>query len=165
MKIAYLKFEGSENPNQALADLAQDLLDAGWRVIGTTQTNIPRQDTHKCDMDVRLLPEGAVIRISQNLGPKSRGCQLDPDALEQAVNETMARMDHADILIINKFGKHEALGRGFRQAIADAMAKDIPVLVGTNALNLDAFLEFSDGAAQGLSADELAGWAKGVLAL
>lgn len=164
MKIAYLKFEGSENPNQALADLAQDLLDAGWRVIGTTQTNIPRQDTHKCDMDVRLLPEGAVIRISQNLGPKSRGCQLDPDALEQAVNETMARMDQADILIINKFGKHEALGRGFRQAIADAMAKDIPVLVGTNALNLDAFLEFSDGAAQGLSADALAGWAKGVLA-
>lgn len=164
MKIAYLKFEASENPNQALADLAQDLLDAGWRVIGTTQTNIPRKDTHKCDMDVRLLPEGAVIRISQNLGPKSRGCQLDPDALEQAVNETMARMDRADILIINKFGKHEALGRGFRQAIADAMAKDIPVLVGTNALNLDAFLEFSDGAAQGLSAEELAGWAKGVLA-
>lgn len=164
MKIAYLKFEGSENPNQALADLAQDLLDEGWRVIGTTQTNIPRQDTHKCDMDVRLLPEGAVIRISQNLGPKSRGCQLDPDALEQAVNETMARMDQADILIINKFGKHEALGRGFRQAIADAIAKDIPVLVGTNALNLDAFLEFSDGAAQGLSADALAGWAKGVLA-
>lgn len=164
MKIAYLKFEGSENPNQALADLAQDLLDAGWRVIGTTQTNIPRQDTHKCDMDVRLLPEGAVIRISQNLGPKSRGCQLDPDALEQAVNETMARMDRADILIINKFGKHEALGRGFRQAIADAMAKDIPVLVGTNALNLDAFLEFSEGVAQGLSTDELAGWAKGVLA-
>lgn len=163
MKIAYLKFEGSENPNQALADLAQDLLDAGWRVIGTTQTNIPRQDTHKCDMDVRLLPEGAVIRISQNLGPKSRGCQLDPDALEQAVNETMARMDQADILIINKFGKHEALGRGFRQAIADAMAKDIPVLVGTNALNLDAFMEFSEGVAQGLSADELAGWAKGVL--
>ncbi|MFY0621569.1 MAG: DUF2478 domain-containing protein [Pelagimonas sp.] len=164
MKIAYLKFEGSENPNQALADLAQDLLDAGWRVIGTTQTNIPRQDTHKCDMDVRLLPEGAVIRISQNLGPKSRGCQLDPDALEQAVNETMARMDQADILIINKFGKHEALGRGFRQAIADAMAKDIPVLVGTNALNLDAFMEFSEGVAQGLSADELAGWAKDVLA-
>ena len=48
----------------------------------------------------------------------------------------------ADILIINKFGKHEADGRGFRPVIAEALSNGIPVLVGINALNFDAFQSF-----------------------
>lgn len=48
-----------------------------------------------------------------------------------------------DLLVVNKFGKHEAEGRGFRTVIADAIALDIPVLVGVNALNLEAFQEFA----------------------
>jgi hypothetical protein len=109
-------------------------------------------------MDVRILPDGAVIRISQNLGPKSRGCQLDPNALEQAVTETNTRLTNADILIINKFGKHEATGRGFRQTIADAMEADIPVVVGTNGQNLDAFISFTGGTAEPLSESNLGAW-------
>ena len=48
----------------------------------------------------------------------------------------------ADLLIVNKFGKHEAEGRGFRDVIAEAVAMDIPVLVGINALNRSAFESF-----------------------
>jgi nucleoside-triphosphatase THEP1 len=163
MKIAFLMSDGSFDPNRALAELAQSLLDQGWRVVGTTQTNIPRQDTHKCDMDVRILPDGAVIRISQNLGPNSRGCQLDPDALEQAVSKTNTRLADADILIINKFGKHEATGRGFRQTIADAMEAGLPVVVGTNGLNLDAFISFTGGTAEPLSESDLGAWTQAAL--
>ena len=61
-----------------------------------------------------------------------------------------------DLLIINKFGKHEAEGRGFRPLIAEALARDIPVLLGVNALNLDAFEGFSCGLAEELSADATA---------
>lgn len=162
MKIAFLKSQDNVDVNTVLAQLAERLLDDGLRVVGTTQTNTERADTHKCDMDVRILPEGEIIRISQNLGPNSRGCQLDPDALEKAVAATLTRLDGADLLIVNKFGKHEADGRGFREVIAAAMDKGVPVLVGTNGLNLDAFLTFTAGAAECLAADlpALADWAK-----
>ena len=59
----------------------------------------------------------------------------------------------ADLLLINKFGKHEAGGRGFRNAIAMALAQDMPVLVGLNAMNEPAFQEFVGGSAQNLPAD------------
>ena len=134
MKIAYLKSQDGIDVNLVLADLAARLLTDGLRVVGTTQTNIVRADSHKCDMDVRILPEGDVIRISQNRGPNSRGCQLDPDALEQAVTQTMARLDQADLLIVNKFGKHEADGRGFRDVIAAAIEKGVPVDAKAKAL-------------------------------
>lgn len=35
-----------------------------------------------------------------------------------------------DAFLLNKFGPEEAEGRGFRHAIADALEKGIPVLVG-----------------------------------
>ena len=52
-----------------------------------------------------------------------------------------------DCLIINKFGKQEADGRGFRNVIANALADDIPVLVGLNQLNKEAFQTYTDGLA------------------
>jgi hypothetical protein len=53
----------------------------------------------------------------------------------------------ADLLIVNKFGKHEAEGRGFRDVIAEALAMEIPVLVGLNSLNRPAFEDFAEGLA------------------
>lgn len=51
----------------------------------------------------------------------------------------------ADLVILNKFGKQEAEGRGFREALAGAVAEGIPVLVGLNALNKAAFETFAAG--------------------
>jgi hypothetical protein len=60
---------------------------------------------------VRVLPEGAILRISQVLGPQARGCRLVPAALETAVVLVVAGLScGADLLIVNKFGKHEAEG-------------------------------------------------------
>lgn len=167
MKIAYINSDRTGAVNTALSELAKYLLDRGVRVVGTTQTDTPRQDGHKCDMDVKVLPDGDVIRISQDLGLNSRGCRLDPDALEQAVAQTLARLDTAELLIVNKFGKHEADGRGFREVIGAALARGIPVVVGTNGLNLAAFQEFSAGQAVGLPADvpELLNWLEGFRAV
>jgi hypothetical protein len=104
--------------------------------------------------DLRVLPEGETIRISQSLGSHSRGCRLDPAALEQAVGYVTTSLSQSpQLLIINKFGKHEADGRGFRPVIAEALALDIPVLLGVKGLNADKFLDFTDGAAERLDPD------------
>ena len=116
-------------------------------------------------MDVRVLPEGPVIRISQSLGAGSRGCRLDPGALETAIGLCEARLEGADLLIVNKFGKQEASGRGFRGLIGEALARDIPVLVGLNRMNHDAFHEFTGNEAVELAPepDALRGWLADVL--
>lgn len=162
MKLAFAISPGRGDVDLLMASLSEVLQADGLRVCGTVQVNSERPDDGPCDMDVKILPEGPVIRISQSLGKASRGCRLDPDALESAVGLVGARLAAgADVLIINKFGKHEAEGRGFRDLIAEAIGRDIPVLVGLNRLNAPAFQEFCGGLAVELPphAADLAAWA------
>lgn len=154
MKFAYTIAPGRGETNLLLADVAGVMAQAGLTVCGTVQIDTDREKVHHCDMDVQVLPNGPLIRISQSLGKLSRGCRLNTDALEQAVALTeQGLVVGADILLINKFGKHEAEGRGFRNSIADALSRDIPVLVGVNKLNVDAFQEFCGGEAIALEPD------------
>ena len=151
MRIAYTVAPGRGDTDLLLAGLASDLEARGVRTVGTVQINTACGDDGPCDMDVRVLPEGPVIRISQSLGTGSRGCRLDPGALETAIGLCEARLETADLLIVNKFGKQEALGRGFRGLIGEALGRDIPVLVGLNRLNHDAFHEFTGNEASELA--------------
>ncbi len=160
MSLAYVCLPGRGETDAFLVALARGLERRGHRLAGTVQTNVERACTHHCDMDVQVLPDGPVIRINQDLGAGSTGCRLDPGALEQAVAAVAPRLAAADLLIVNKFGKHEAEGRGFREVIAEALARGIPVLVGLNGLNLPAFEGFAGGLAVPLPAEEeaLAAW-------
>lgn len=143
MKLAYTMAPGRGDTDLMLHGLALSVVKQGYRPVGTVQINTEGEDVGPCDMDLKLLPGGTTIRISQSLGAESRGCRLDPAALETAVGLVEAELAKgADCLIVNKFGKHEAEGRGFRSIIATALAEEIPVLVGVNSLNKPAFLEF-----------------------
>lgn len=154
MRIAVVASDEKSTCNAALAMLAETLRHAGWRLAGTVQTNLERLGHHYCDMDVKVLPDGPVIRISQNLGKEARGCRLDTHALETAVAAVEVSFSaDVDLLIINKFGKHEAEGRGFRTLIAEALAQDVPVICGVNDLNLGAFKAFTGSAVNVLPAD------------
>ena len=68
------------------------------------------------------------------------------------------------MLIVNKFGKHEAEGRGFRALIAEALASGMPVLLGVNAMNMQSFQVFAEGLAEPVLPDTLGAWLAGVLA-
>jgi len=142
MNIAYTMAADRGNTDLLLVQLAETLAAHGITCCGTVQINTDCPTGH-CDMDVKVLPDGPILRISQNLGSGSKGCRLDPSVLEEAVELVAHRLTTGpDLLIINKFGKHEAEGRGFRTLIADALMRDMPVLVGLNALNLPAFEAF-----------------------
>ena len=154
MKIAYTMSPDRGDTDERLLKLADRLEARGIRARGVVQTNIDCPGGGPCDMDVRVLPDGPIIRISQSLGTAARGCRLDPSALETAVGLVEASLDaDTDLLIINKFGKHEAEGRGFREVIGKAIMQGTPVLVGLNSLNADAFQAFSGGAAVALPPD------------
>lgn len=154
MNLAYTMAPGRGDTDLILSKLVDRLCARDIRCCGTVQINSERTDGGPCDMDVRVLPDGPVLRISQDLGPMSRGCRLDPAALETAVGLVSASLaDGADVLIVNKFGKHEAEGRGFRSLFAEAVSIDIPIIVGINALNLPAFEAFAGRMATNLPPD------------
>ena len=165
MKIACTLAPGRGDTDLLLQGLSNALVADGLTVCGTVQINGDVPCDGPCDMDVQCLPDGPIIRISQSLGKHARGCRLNPEALEQAVGWVEARIsDDIDLLVVNKFGKHEADGRGFRNAIAQALEADIPVVVGLNAMNKSAFHDFTGGAAEELApeADALLAWVRGV---
>lgn len=161
MNIAYTMSPGRGETDLLLFRLAQTLEDEGYRTCGTVQINTECGGTNPCDMDVKVLPDGPVFRVSQNLGRASKGCRLDPSALEAAVGLVGTGFEAgADVMIINKFGKHEAEGRGFRSVIADALSNGTPVIVGLNSFNEEAFHEFTGGYAVELKpdADKIRDW-------
>ena len=168
MALAFVKTIERGVTDRLLWEFADRLQARGYHLAGVVQTNSDRPGSRHCDMDVRVLPGGPVIRINQVLGEDSWGCRLDPVALEEAVGLVEAGLERSpDLLIINKFGKHEAEGRGFRPLIADALARGIPVLLGVNALNQKAFDDYSSGYAEEISADavSLAAWFTNALQL
>ena len=166
MKLGYVLARERGATDRLLARLAETCLARGLRLAGVVQTNTACSDSHLCDMDVQVLPDGPVFRISQSLGKEARGCRLDPAALEAAVGEvTKTLSPPPDLLIVNKFGKHEAEGRGFRDIIGQCLIDGIPVIAGTNSLNLPAFQNFTDGLAEAVPPqdDALLAWAEAAI--
>ncbi len=143
--------------DRVLCRVAHQLIARGLNVQGTVQVNTERQDDQLCDMDIEVLPSGRQLRISQSLGSGARGCRIDSAALETAVALVSENMGpETDLLVINKFGKREASGSGFRAVIGEAIALGVPVLTMVNGFNKGAFYEFSGGHHQELPADEIA---------
>ncbi len=166
MRLGFVTLKGRGRIDLLLADVVERLEARGLALAGTVQTNIERDDRPLCDMDLRLLPDGPTVRISIDRGAEARGCRLDAGALEQSVLWVDETLEKAELLVINKFGKQEAEGKGLAGSIADALERGLPVLVGVNGLNLPAFLEFSDGMAQELTpdADHIVDWCLSALA-
>ncbi len=154
MHLAYVSLTGRGRTDACLTAIANKLTAEGLQLAGCTASAPITSGAHPCDMDLRVLPDGPDLRISQMLGTGARGCRLDGTAVEQAAMLTAGRLDAATLLIVNKFGKLEAAGRGFVPVIADALDRGMPVLVGVNGLNLPAFLEFAGGMAVELAPEE-----------
>ncbi|MBC9246111.1 DUF2478 domain-containing protein [Paracoccus sp. 11-3] len=145
--------------NRVLAELVQRLHDADLALAGAVQRNTDQGSDCACDMDLLVIgDEDQPIRISQSLGAGSTGCRLDSGALEVAAGRVAARMEGAQLVILPKFGKQEAIGRGFRNVIAMAIENDQPVLLHVPRQQRQAFDAFCGGMAQELQADQLEGW-------
>ena len=137
-----------------IAQCAAGLLASGYRLGGVVQSNAHRHGQRRCDMYVKDLLGGDEIKISLDRGNEARGCRLDPDAfaridawIERAV------LERVDLLIINKFGREEAHGRGLRSVIAEALIAEIPLVIGVSIRNLCDFVTFVGDAATCLRPD------------
>lgn len=167
MKIAYVSSKIQGETDRLLSEIANTLQANGRTLAGIVkEQDYSSSFENGCDMKVRVLPKGPVIKITQDLGAGSDACRLDPGAIAEAVLRVeTGSMDNADLFILNKFGPEEAAGRGFCTVIGTALDKGIPVLVGVGGANKDAFETFSGGLSVAIAADKqaLLDWFQGTV--
>ena len=161
--IAALVYANGIYPERVIARAVERLRDRGVPMAGALQcTILDTVDRHPCDLLIEDLTTGDVTPIAEHRGRQARGCKLDVGLLTELAHGvvTGVRSGTARLLVINKFGKTEAEGGGLRDAIAEAVGRDIPVLVGVPMRNLDQFRAFAGPLAVELPVNEaaLAGW-------
>lgn len=150
-----------------LAEAVGALRRQGWRLGGAVQHNTPVADRCACDMTLEDLGSGRLVDISENRGPLARGCRLNSVALEELTGLAASSIAHGiDLLIVNKFGKRESEGHGFRQAIEAAVAAGVPVVALVSHDNLAGWEAFTAGLDDRLAADAQAivSWCRGAVA-
>ena len=142
--VAAIVYRPENDVDTLLADFAFEALNRGERIGGVVQRNLKDDCGRKIGMNVIDLESGRAIPMCQNLGPGAMACKLDAASLAEAslaILRAVARK--VDLLIVNKFSKQEAAGRGLRQEIAAAIAAGVPVLTATPVTYLDAWTDFT----------------------
>jgi len=143
LRIAAISHSDGGKIDQSILQIVRRLRRRDYRLAGAVRARMVPPAEDRCDLYLEDLATSAVVSMSLDLGTGSDACRLDDAALDQiAANIEGSLQDGIDILILNKFGKQEAEGRGLRGPIAKAVELGIPVLVGLNAARLQSWCEF-----------------------
>ncbi|MEP1931128.1 MAG: DUF2478 domain-containing protein [Roseibium sp.] len=164
--LGAIRYNHGPDVDPALDEFVQHLRALDVSIVGYLQRQLP--DVGSCCPISHLedLASGEQSRITQPLGSGSTGCRLDPGALANA-SEALSRQmgSKPDILILNRFGRGESEGRGFRPVIEQAVELGIPVLTAVKERYAAEWETFSDGMATYLPADtnQIMAWAMPIL--
>lgn len=133
-------------PQSTFERIVEDCRRRGLRVAGVLQHPVCSEAAGHCDVALEELTTGLRTDLFEDRGPGASGCRLDEAALAE-VNGQVARSLDADpdLLILNKFGKVEAEGRGLLDLVAMAVDRGIPVVIGVPIRNLAPWRDFAGG--------------------
>ncbi|MEM9631158.1 MAG: DUF2478 domain-containing protein [Pseudomonadota bacterium] len=159
--LAGIKYEYGPDVDPALDAFVEQLRRLGVSMVGCVQRQLP--DGGSCCPISHLedLASGVSTRITQPLGSGSTGCRLDPGALANAAENLSRQLEtRPDVLILNRFGRGESEGRGFRPVIERAVELGIPVLTAVKQRYVPEWEAFSEDMAADLPAlpEELMAW-------
>ncbi|MEM7464400.1 MAG: DUF2478 domain-containing protein [Pseudomonadota bacterium] len=141
--LAAVVFDGLGEADAVLNAVSKTLRYEGVRLEGYVQHFSSSGDNSRSEMWLEDISRRESLKISQPLGPGARGCRLDIQALTEACGRMEQRLDKTtELLILNRFGKSEAEGRGLRSVIVRAMELDIPVLVAVRRNYFEAWKAF-----------------------
>ena len=161
--ITAIVYSDSNAIDALMRTIADHLIGQGFALAGFVQRNRPCPGRARCDMILEELSSGERFGISEDRGPHARGCMLDVDELLKAVASAARGLDvGADLVMVNKFGKTEAEGGGFRPLIAEALAREVPVLIAVPFRNLDGWRLFTETYSAEHAVEALAGDARSI---
>ena len=133
-----------DDPDRLLLGFAADLRRAGLRPAGIVQLRPHQRDDDR--LDAVMLSNQQAVGLGHDRARGRHQCQLDPGGIADIARAiTAAIRDGADVVIINRFGKLEAEGRGLIDLIEQAVAADIPVLIAVPEHRFAAWIKYCGG--------------------
>jgi len=161
--LAAVHYERGDDIDQFLVTACKKLAASGVRLGGLLQVSRGERGGN-CATNVHVvdLRTGQAFNIWQERGACARGCRLDEGGLAQseiAIQEAI--VDRVDLLVINRFGRAESLGRGLRGCFEAALLAGIPALTAVRPPYDLAWAAFHGGLATDLACNiaEVLAWA------
>tara|TARA_B100000378_G_C17888220_1_gene358208 strand:- start:100 stop:666 length:567 start_codon:yes stop_codon:yes gene_type:complete len=159
--LAFIPFLQDDAVDRLLETAARRLIAQGRRVEGLIQHAVTVGDQCCGVVDLKDIATGKRWQIMQALGRNARGCRLDFNVLSEVSVFTEGRIQtRPDIIILNRFGKAEAEGRGLRSVFEAAFLAGVPVLTTVKETYLDFWRDFAGDLSQPLPArvDAIVAW-------
>ncbi len=148
LRAAAILDDGSGDADALLASIVSGQRRAGRKVRGLLMAHPVGAQNCAAAMvlvDVETLEE---YLVSQPLGQDSQSCRADPQGFARAsVVLRRAADEQPDLVVSNRFGGLEVGGGGFCAELLELMSRDVPVLTVVSPRHLDAWNEFTGGAA------------------
>jgi molybdate transport system ATP-binding protein len=146
LNLAAIVYRPADDVDSMLVRFANDLTCRGHRLGGIVQRNTKGERGQRERMEVVDLMTGRAVRICQPLGTGATACRLNPAGLAEAATAvTRAVLADVELVIVNKFSKQEAAGRGLRAEIAGAVTAGLPLLTAVSDNCYDAWMSFTGG--------------------
>ena len=143
--LAAVVYGADDDPDRLIIDFADDLGRSGRRVAGVVQVGRSCQSENPL-LGVVMPPRGDVVPLVEEGRACGTGCRLDTERLAGVAKRLVSVIaDGSDLVIINRFGRTGAAGRGLTDLIIRALDADIPVLVAVPEYRFPAWIKFSDG--------------------
>ena len=158
-KVGVVLHPGTVGVEALLESFALSLREQKVTVGGLVQRLIPAGDGH-CRMQLVDLGEDRHYAISQDLGPGSSSCRIDPQGLAEASQVLRREIERSPaLLVINKFAGEESEGRGLLGEMFEAISRGIPLLTAVSHRYKPKWDILTDGAGTFLEPTEQALWA------
>lgn len=138
-QIAVIEGADSDRIQQLLADTASSWRSRSIRVTGLTA--IARQTPGQvcragvlCDVDT-----GKRYSIYLDEAPPGKTCHVDANGVEAACAAILEGIANSELVVLSKFGKLEAAGKGLFPAFQAAIAAGKPLLTSVSYRHRDAW--------------------------
>jgi hypothetical protein len=134
-------------PGAAIQDLFSMLVDR-WcltlRVAGVVAESHGLADRRCSAGYLRRISSGERFSIFEDLGPGSMACHLDHNGAATAAEAVRRDITAGcELVLLSKFGKLEAAGKGLRSAFMAAVEARIPVLTSVSPAVTEAWENFA----------------------
>ena len=163
LRLAAISYARGFDIDRLLVTVCKQLSSEGVRLGGLLQITTGAKGGCATTVHVVDLRTNSAFDIWEERGACAKGCRLDERGLADAsVVVEQALADHVDLVVINRFGRAESLGRGLLSCFASALSADVPVLTAVRPPYDKAWRAFHGGCAHELAPEmrEIVDWAR-----
>ena len=141
--VAAVRYGPSDDPDAVLDGFLRRRLGEGHDALGILQRTVANPPCRNRAITFELVPKEEWPEVEPVLPAPDEPCSAVLPRLAASLAVALHR--RPDIVILNRFGRAECEGEGLLGALAEALDRDIPVLIATPIALYDKWTKVSCG--------------------